>query len=152
MKKTNHSYAFVLVFSFFCLNVYSAEPVISNCSWKPSNPDLMKKLNEIKEPSFCSQSRPDDCDELLVVEKGKTYFYSLPNQSCKSEIFIVHRDQVSAIDYFPDKSGSYSNGNFVRVVYSSKHLKKEIIGWIELKRLCRLNANGHCPSSNLKPK
>ena len=117
---------------------------LSSVSWK--------KLNEIKEPSFCSQSRPDDCDELLVVEKGKTYFYSLPDQSCKSEIFIVHRDQVSAVEYFPDKSGSYSNGNFVRVVYSSKQLKKEIIGWIELKRLCRLNANGHCPSSNLKPK
>ena len=137
---------------FFSSHAISAEPVTSNCSWKPSNPAVLKKLTENKEPSFCTQSRPDECDELLVSEKGKTYLYSLPDQSCKSEIFIVYRDPVSAIDYYPDTSGTYSDGNFVRVVYSSKQLNKEISGWVELKRLCRLNTNGHCPTNNLKPK
>jgi hypothetical protein len=146
-----HRFLITLSF-FFSSHAISVEPVVSNCSWKPSNPSALKMLTQSKEPSFCTQSRPDDCNELLVSEKGRTYLYSLPDQSCKSEIFIVYRDQVSAIDYYPDISGTYSNGNFVRIVYSSKQLNKEISGWVELKRLCRLNANGHCPRNNLKPK
>jgi len=146
-----HKYL-ITVGLFACIYANSTEPVTSNCSWKPGGSKVFKTLTENKQVTLCTQSRPDDCDELLVSEKGRTYFYSLPNLSCKTDIFIVHRDQVSAIDYFPDTSGSSIDGNFVRVVYSSKHLNKEISGWIELKRLCRLNANGHCPTNNLKPK
>ena len=147
MKKIKY---FIVTICFVCLYANSAEPVTSNCSWKPSDPAIFKRLIEYKESQLCTQSNPDECDELLVSEKGKTYLYSLPNLSCKSDTFIVHRDQVSAVDYFPNSS--HNDGNFVRILYSSRQLKKEISGWIELNRLCRLNANGHCPTNNLRPK
>lgn len=125
--------------AFIAINfnlIHAAEPIKSNCSWKSDDNKLIADLSKEVAPSSCTASRPDDCDELRVKEKGRTYFYSLPHQSCKSDIFIVYGDQVTAVDYFPDRTGVFTD--YVRVVYSSKILKKEISGWVEMKRLCRL--------------
>jgi hypothetical protein len=146
-----HSAVFAI--SFSCLpNAYSVELVESSCKWKPASEKLLKTLLEPREAPLCTQSRPDDCDQLLVEKKGRTFLYSLPHEDCKSDIFLVYRDAVTAVGYYPDETGAYSDGNFVRVVYSSKKFKKDISGWIQLEKLCRLNANGHCPTNNLTPK
>ena len=131
---------------------YSAEPVTSNCNWKPADKNLLINFYKKKEKNFCSQNGSDDCDNFLVAEKGPAYLYSLPNQKCKSETFIIFRDVVAALDYFPDRSGAFSDGNYVQIVYNSKKLNKNISGWIEMRKLCRLNFAGYCPSNDLTPR
>jgi hypothetical protein len=149
MFKNLCPFFFSLFFSCIAIS-NAAEPVTSNCNWKPTDSKVFAELVQDKSPSLCTASRPNDCDELLVAEKGRTHIYSLPNASCKSEFFLVFRDQVSAVDFYPDRSGNYTD--FVKIIYSSKLLNKEISGWVEMKRFCRLNANNHCPANDLKPK
>ena len=127
----------------------AAELVQSDCVWNPAPPVTVTELQDNREPKLNTATNPSD-DEFLVKEKGRTYFYSLPNKSCKSQIFIVQRDSVTAIDYFPDRSGSWTD--FARLRYYSKVMKKEISGWIEMKNLCRTNANGICPENGLSAK
>ena len=131
---------------------YSADPVTSNCNWKPIDKSLLSDFYKKKEENFCSKNWSDDCESFLVAEKGRAYLYSLPNKKCKSETFIIFRDVVTALDYFPDRSGVFSDGNYVHIVYNSKKLNKNISGWIEMRKLCRLNFSGYCPSNDLTPR
>ena len=127
----------------------AAELVQSDCLWKPSPPVTVTELQDNREPKFNTASNPSD-DMFLVKEKGRTYFYSLPNKSCKTQIFIVQRDSVAAIDYFPNRSGIWTE--FARVIYYSTTMKNEISGWIEMINLCRINANGICLENGLSAK
>jgi hypothetical protein len=128
----------------------AGEILSSNCTWKPKLPVTISELQDNREPTLSTATNPSDA-EFLVKVKGRVYFYSLPDKSCKTDLFIVYRDQVSAVDYFPERGGGYTD--FARVSYYSKSRKGYITGWIEMDNLCRLNFNGHCPSeNNLKPK
>ena len=115
----------------------AAEYVTSNCDWRPKAPVTLNELQKNKDPVFSSPSNPSD-DEFKVVVKGRTYFYSLPDKSCKSEVFIVNGDRVSAVDYYPIRTGVFTD--FARVHYYSKSMNKNISGWIEMNSLMRLTA------------
>jgi hypothetical protein len=132
----------LILFGFISLGVSGAESVTSNCNWKPKLPMTLNELQKNKEVPFQPSWNPND-EEFKVKVKGRTYFYSLPDKSCKSEIFIVNGDKLSAIDYYPDRGGGFTD--FARVVYSSKSMKKQISGWVEMNNLCRLMQNGDCP-------
>jgi hypothetical protein len=131
-------------------HLQAGEILRSNCSWKPKLPTTISELQDSREPSISTATNPSD-EEFLVKTKRRVYFYSLPHKSCKTDVFIVYRDQVSAVDYFPERVGGYTD--FARVSYYSKSRKDYMTGWVEMDNLCRLNFNGHCPSeNNLKPK
>ena len=134
----------MLSWCFFSLSAIGAESISSTCEWKPKAPVTLSELQKNKDPAFSSASNPSD-DEFKVSVKGRTYFYSLPDKSCKSEVFIVSGDKVSAVDYYPIRTGVFTD--FARVIYDSKSMKKQISGWVEMSALCRLNANNVCPSN-----
>ena len=133
------------IFLFFCLLLslpaFGIELVNSKCDWKPPPPTMIAELTKNIEPKFSTASNPSD-DEFKVKLKGRTYFYSLSNKSCKTDIFIIFGDQVSAIDFYPNRSGIFTD--YARVVYFSKNLKKEISGWVEMSNLCRITLKGNC--------
>ena len=119
------------------LNSMSAEIVTSNCDWKPPTPKILQNLQSIKkiedQESKNLAIKSADNDYSKVEQKGRLYFHSLPNETCKTDIFIVKGDTIEIIDEYPENSPE-----FARVIYFSKNMKKDIVGWVKKDALRRM--------------
>ena len=129
---------YLLCIGIVATNAIGAELIQSSCNnWKPSNGKSIEALQstklialqELKSP----QKKSEDQDYFNVEQKGRLYFYSLPNEGCKSEVFIIKGDVVEAIDEYPEKSP-----DFTRVLFFSKTMKKDIVGWVKSDALRRM--------------
>ncbi len=114
-------------------NATALENVTSDCSWKPARARQLKEMTDLKVAQVAI-----DWDEFqkrtnnlyLKVDGRRIYFYSLPNESCRSKLFVVKGDVVEQIDMLGDLS-------WLRVAYRSKRLNTTIIGWVKNEDLCR---------------
>ena len=127
----------IIILSFASLNGNCAELVKSNCDWKPPPPNSLQnlqsnKLIEISETKTDRQ-KSEDNDFFKVEQKGRLHFHALPDEKCKTDIFIVKGDTVEVIDMYPEKSP-----NFARVIFFSKSMKKEIVGWVKIESIRRM--------------
>lgn len=127
----------------FSQNITEIQQVSSVCNWKPTTPKAVSEINKplptAKEVQQIIQDGTGQ-DKMIVSDKGRTHFYSLPNINCKSDLFIVRKDTVFWLDSFKDGNDEYS-----KVVYISQSLKKIIIGWISSQGICQYE-----PTQSLK--
>ena len=79
------------------------------------------------------RQKSEDNDFFKVEQKGRLHFHALPDEKCKTDIFIVKGDTVEVIDMYPEKSP-----NFARVIFFSKSMKKEIVGWVKIESIRRM--------------
>jgi len=116
--------------------------VTSNCDWKPPTDKAMIEIskqlpnNKVLQESVNSPSY----QIMIIAEKGRKYFHSLPNKNCKSDIFIVRNDKVFWLDSYEDGSDQYE-----KVAYFSVSMNKIIVGWIASKGVCQYE-----PTQSLK--
>ena len=127
----------------FSQNITEIQQVSSVCNWKPPTPkevlDINKPLPTAKELQQIIQDGTGQ-DKMIVSNKGRTHFYSLPNINCKSDLFIVKKDIIFWLDSYKD-----GNNEFTKVAYISESLKKIIIGWIPSQGICQYE-----PTQSLK--
>ena len=127
----------------FSQNITEIQQVFYVCNWKPPTPkevlDINKPLPTAKELQQIIQDGTGQ-DKMIVSNKGKTHFYSLPNINCKSELFIVKKDIIFWLNSYKD-----GNNEFTKVAYISESLKKIIIGWIPSQGICQYE-----PTQSLK--
>jgi hypothetical protein len=124
-----------------------ADDVRSACAWTPPRPHTVVSLNseaEARQQGEKSEAqKAADNDYLVIAAKGRSHFHSLPDESCKSDVFLVAGDLVEHVASFPAEGVP----RFMRVLYFSKRLKREITGWIPAASLCRATGSGsfdHC--------
>ena len=125
----------------------NAGNVASACTWKPPKSvnaiDLNGDAIYIEQSQKAAWQKNADNDYFILVSRGRSYFYSMPNIQCKSDIFIVQGDVVEYLEDYP-LSGQTE---FMRVFFFSKTLNSDVIGWIPSASLCRGTGNGdfgHC--------
>ena len=116
--------------------------VDTKCGWTPPAPLTVKELNAPYRDDKPEWQKQSNNDYFVVSRKGRLYFHSLPDSTCRSELFIVQGDVVSAVDFFPKRDGAVDGNKFVRVAYWSKQLKRDVVGWVELDGVCRMLASG----------
>jgi len=109
----------------------------NKCSWVPPQNKNLTALQSLKKVEEANNLPERDKDFLQVTEKGRLYFHSLPDESCKADIFIVKGDTVQIIDTYPNSDLSFNN-SFARVIYFSKNIKGDVIGWVKMTSLRRL--------------
>ncbi len=84
---------YFLCIGLIATNAIGAELISSSCNWKPSNEKSIQALQSTNlvtlQESKSPQKKSEDQDYFKVEQKGRLYFYSLPNEECKSEIFII---------------------------------------------------------------
>ncbi len=114
-------------------NGFALENVTSNCSWKPQRLSDLSGMITLEFPTPSDESSWNR--DLLLVTERRLYFHSLPNKSCRSDLFVIKGEIVEGIDMLPDMS-------WVRVTYYSNRLSKTIVGWVESKGLCRKMRDG----------
>lgn len=127
----------------FSQNITEIQQVSSVCNWKPPTPKAVSEINKSLPTAKELQQIIQDSnvqDKMIVSDKGRKYFYSLPNVNCKSDLFIVRKDIVFWLDSYKDENDEYS-----KVAYISVSLKKIIIGWIPSQGICQYE-----PTQSLK--
>ena len=141
----------LLITFFICLitniasaqNISEVQQVMSSCTWKPPTPKALNEINKplpsFKELQEINQDISNQ-DRMIISEKSRKYFYSLPNINCRSEIFIVRKDTILWLDSYKD-----GNDEYIKAAYFSQSLKKIIIGWIPSQGVCQYE-----PSQSLK--
>ena len=126
---------------FLSLSTFVATAETTNltnkCSWVPPQNKNLTALQSLKKIEEANNQPERDKDYLQVTERGRLYFHSLPDESCKTDIFIVKGDIVQIIDAYPNNDFSFSN-TFARVIYFSKSMKGDVIGWVKMASLRRL--------------
>jgi len=143
MKKIFYLFVLLQVQNCFSQSITEIQQVSSACNWKPPTTKAVSEINKPLPTAKELQQMIQDGvsqDKMIVSEKGRKYFYSLPNINCKSELFIVRKDTILWLD-------SYKEGNdeFTKAAYFSQSLKKIIVGWIPSQGLCQYE-----PTQSLK--
>jgi hypothetical protein len=117
----------------------------SDCKWSPPAPKTAIVLND--EQAYCEQKERSEFDKthkrqdyFLIEAKGRTPLYSLPNEQCQSKKFLVQGDLVDLIEFYPTQE--FGDSTYARVIYFSKALNRDVVGWVPSKSLCRLTASG----------
>jgi hypothetical protein len=125
--------------------VHAESIVESDCKWSPPAPRAVAELND--EQAYCDQKERADFekthqrqDYFLVETKGRTPLYSLPDEQCKSKKFLIQGDLVDLIEFYPTQE--FGDSTYARVIYFSKVLNRDVVGWVPSKTLCRLTASG----------
>ena len=143
MKKIIYLLVLILSQNCFSQNITEIQQVSSVCNWKPPTPKAVSEINkplptakELEKINSDSSSQ----DKMIVSDKGRKYFYALPNINCKSDLFIVRKDTILWLDSYKD-----GNDEFTKVAYFSHSLKKIIVGWIPSQGLCQYE-----PTQSLK--
>lgn len=111
--------------------------LIGKCNWLPPKTLTAEALQSIKIIEEANGLAEQDKDYLQVAEKGRLYFHTLPNENCKSDLFIIKGDVVQIIDSYPNGDFSFNN-SFARVLFYSKSLKSDVAGWVKMSSLRRL--------------
>jgi hypothetical protein len=130
-------------FVFLFLSVFSLESgaqmknLSGSCSWVPAKHQSVDALQSTKKIEVANSLPEREKDYLQVSEKGRLYFHTLPNELCKSDVFIVKGDMVQIIDSYPIGDMSFNN-SFARVMFYSKAMKSDVIGWVKMPSLRRL--------------
>ena len=125
------------------LSVFSLEStaqvknLTGNCSWVPAKPQSVDALQSTKKIELANSLPEREKDYLQVSEKGRLFFHTLPNELCKSDVFIVKGDTVQFIDSYPIGDMSFNN-TFARVMFYSKAMKSDVIGWVKMPSMRRL--------------
>ena len=123
---------------FYCVNAFAETTnLVGKCAWAPIQSRAVSALQSTEKIGEANGLPEREKDYLEVTEKGRLYFYTLPNEICKSEIFIVKGDVVQIIDSYPSDDLSFSN-SFARVMYYSKKMKGDVVGWVKMSSLRRL--------------
>lgn len=119
--------------------------VESNCKWMPSNSQTVGQLNS--KAAYCKQKERVEYekthqrqDYFVIEANGVPLIYSLPNEQCKSNKFLVQGDLIDLIDFYP--SQEFSDSAYARIIYFSKNLNHDVVGWVPSKTLYRLTASG----------
>lgn len=130
------------VFLFFFSIEVAAEDrnLIGSCSWLPGKPHSVDELQSTKKIESSNSLPEREKDYLQVSEKGRLYFHTLPNELCKSDIFIVKGDTVQIIDSYPAGDLTFNNSH-ARVIFYSKIMKGNVIGWVKMSSLRRLTGS-----------
>ena len=136
--RRNVTFVFIVILVFIsCVAKAETTNLVDRCSWTPTKPHSVESLQTIKKIDYANNLLERDKDYLRVVEKGRLYFHSLPNEVCRSETFIIKGDTVQIIDSFPANDLSFNN-EYARVIFYSKKLNSDIIGWVKMTSLKRL--------------
>lgn len=141
-------YKIILALFFLFKPVFSYSQLVeAKCNWMPERPvsiDVLNDANIVKtQMDKIERDKYLDGDYFVVKSKGRTYFHSLPNSTCKSGLFIVQGDVVERISDYPNEGES----KFTRVIYFSKAIKNYVVGWVPSEVLCRSTGSGsfdHC--------
>ena len=130
MKKI---YYFIIVALISLSKINAAENVNSNCKWSSDNPKQIVQLTSlavVEDSLNAPEWEKISNSVLLKVTDKRIYLNSLPDRSCKTDLFVVKGDILEQVDFLDDLS-------WLRVVYKSKRLGKDIVGWIEFSGVCR---------------
>lgn len=131
----------LIIFSISNLIIFSAYAETMNLTNKCITPlEMSKNINKLQafdKIDGANEYAEMDKDYLRVMEKGRLYFHSLPHENCKTDIFIIKGDTVQIIDSYPDDDLSFAN-HYARVIFYSKIMKKDIVGWVKMAALNRL--------------
>ena len=131
----------LLIFSISNLIIFSAYAETTNLTNKCITPlEISKNINKLQAFDKIDEANEQaemDVDYARVVEKGRLYFHSLPHENCKTDIFIIKGDTVRIIDSYPEDDLSFTN-NYARVIFYSKIMKRDIVGWVKMAALNRL--------------
>lgn len=123
---------------FFSIEVAAEDRnLIGSCSWVPGKTHSVNELQSPKKIELSNSLPEREKDYLQVSEKGRVYFHALPNELCKSNIFIIKGDTVQIIDSYPVGDLSFNN-SYARVIFYSKIMKGNVIGWVKMSSLRRL--------------
>ena len=140
---------FLILLSLIASGCFDANAgnVSSACTWKPPKSVNTIELNGdaiyIEQSQKAAWKKNSDGDYLILIARGRSYFYSMPNIQCKSDVFIVQGDVVEYLQDYPVSGQS----EFTRVFFFSKSLNSDVIGWIPSASLCRGTGSGdfgHC--------
>ena len=127
-----------MVISIFGIGaVAETTNLAGKCAWVPIQSRAVSALQSTEKIEEANGLPEREKDYLKVTEKGRLYFYTLPNEICKSEIFIVKEDVVQIIDSYPSDDLSFSN-SFAPVMDYSKKMKGDVVGWVKMSSLRRL--------------
>jgi hypothetical protein len=118
---------------------FGAEPINLNrpCSWMPVQSRSALSLQSSRRIDEANALPERDKDYLQVDKKGKHYFHALPNELCKTDVFIVKGDVVQIIDTYPKDDLSFNN-LFARVIFYSKNMGGDVVGWVKIANFRRL--------------
>jgi hypothetical protein len=131
----------LIIFSISNLIIFSVYAETMNLTNKCIVPlEMAKNINKLQafdKIDGANEQAEMDKDYLKVVEKGRLYFHSLPHENCKTDIFIIKGDTDQIIDAYPEDDLSFTN-NYARVIFYSKIMKRDIVGWVKMAALNRL--------------
>ena len=115
------------------MQVNAAKNVVSSCQWLADQPKKFENYTSTKtveESLNTPQWEKISNNVFLKVKEKRIYLHSLPNESCKSELFVVKGDMLEEVDFLDESS-------WTRVAYKSKRLGKDIVGWVQFSGVCR---------------
>ena len=133
MNKSVQKLSLFSTFVLISMQIDAAENVVSSCQWLVDQPKKFENytnLKKVEDSLNTPQWEKISNNAFLKVKEKRIYLHSLPNESCKSELFVVKGDMLEEVDFLDDSS-------WTRVAYKSKRLGKDIVGWIQFSGVCR---------------
>jgi hypothetical protein len=128
-----------------------AEDVTSACAWRPPAPATAAQLNSAADVE-AQRDKPESMKsadgDYLVVTAKRAWFHSLPDDSCRSGLFVVRGDAVESVTLYP----AQGDVRFIRAIFASPALKREVVGWMKAEDLCRGTGDGDFSHCGIAPK
>ena len=138
-------------FAAFAIADVRADDVTSACAWRPPAPATAAQLNSAADVK-AQRDKPEwmkssDNDHLVVTAK-RAWFHSLPDDSCRSGLFVVRGDAVESVTLYPQQG----DVRFIRAIFTSPALQRDVVGWMKAEDLCRGTAAGDFSHCGVVPK